>query len=262
MLEFILVVVYIVLTTAIGWYMSQRAKAQNDIKSFFIGKKELGTMLIMFVMFGAFLEAAGKFVSQLMALHLAGFRHGNLVNEFDVLRAQALCHSACSSSSQPSASFTVSPVTMAHTPSQKHSSSDLTASPAAWSSWSSLLSFTVFSMQCSPRQPALSSPRCSTLTAMTWIMGIIFIIQGLVGLKGIAAMNVVHASVLYVGSVVVGILAWHNVGSLDVVRETLGANYLSVTQPSLGAVIGNAAGGMFAFISRRKRLQRQIQEGR
>ena len=37
MLEFILVVVYIVLTTAIGWYMSQRAKAQNDIKSFFIG---------------------------------------------------------------------------------------------------------------------------------------------------------------------------------------------------------------------------------
>ena len=86
------------------------------------------------------------------------------------------------------------------------------------------------------------------LTAMTWIMGIIFIIQGLVGLKGIAAMNVVHASVLYVGSVVVGILAWHNVGSLDVVRETPGANYLSVTQPSLGAVIGNAAGGMFAFI--------------
>ena len=83
---------------------------------------------------------------------------------------------------------------------------------------------------------------------MTWIMGIIFIIQGLVGLKGIAAMNVVHASVLYVGSVVVGILAWHNVGSLEVVRETLGANYLSVTQPSLGAVIGNAAGGMFAFI--------------
>ena len=31
-------------------------------------------------------------------------------------------------------------------------------------------------------------------------------------------------------------------------RETLGGSYLSVTQPSVSAVIGNAAGGLFAFI--------------
>ena len=86
------------------------------------------------------------------------------------------------------------------------------------------------------------------VTVMTWVMGIIFVIQALVGLKGIAAMNVVHSSILYIGCVVVGILAWNHVGSLDLVRETLGGSYLSVTQPSVSSVIGNAAGGLFAFI--------------
>ena len=61
-------------------------------------------------------------------------------------------------------------------------------------------------------------------------------------------MTVVHSSILYIGCVVVGILAWNHVGSLDIVRETLGGSYLSVTQPSVSSVIGNAAGGLFAFI--------------
>lgn len=39
MLELILVIGYIIVTTAIGWILSTRAKARNDINSFFVGKK-------------------------------------------------------------------------------------------------------------------------------------------------------------------------------------------------------------------------------
>ena len=49
MLELILVIGYIIVTTAIGWILSTRAKARNDINSFFVGKKELSGMLVCFI---------------------------------------------------------------------------------------------------------------------------------------------------------------------------------------------------------------------
>lgn len=52
MLELILVIGYIIVTTAIGWILSTRAKARNDINSFFVGKKELSAVLVCFIMFG------------------------------------------------------------------------------------------------------------------------------------------------------------------------------------------------------------------
>ena len=240
MLEFILVVVYIVLTTAIGWYMSQRAKAQNDIKSFFIGKKELGTMLIMFVMFGE-MVAGSSTVGSAQTAFKSGMSSvwtnwGQALGVFVFVATVSKLYRVAGhygAYSVPEAfqfRFDSKPCRMVV----------MVIVVVVYG--------ILYAMQPKAAGAILAPMLNVDLTAMTWIMGIIFIIQGLVGLKGIAAMNVVHATVLYVGSVVVGLLAWHNVGSLDVVRETLGANYLSVTQPSLGAVIGNAAGGMFAFI--------------
>ena len=43
-------------------------------------------------LFSAFLQATIKLVCQLVALDLAGFRHGNSVDELDVLRTQALSY--------------------------------------------------------------------------------------------------------------------------------------------------------------------------
>lgn len=39
MAELIMVIGYIVVTTLVGWVLSTRAKARNDINSFFVGKK-------------------------------------------------------------------------------------------------------------------------------------------------------------------------------------------------------------------------------
>lgn len=240
MLEFIMVILYIVLTTFIGWYMSQRAKAQNDIKSFFIGKKELGTLLIMFVMFGEMVAGSSTVGSAQTAFN-SGMSSvwtnwGQALGVFVFVATVSKLYRVAGhygAYSVPEAfqfRFDSKPCRMVV----------MVIVVVVYG--------ILYAMQPKAAGAVLAPMLNVDLTAMTWIMGIIFIIQGLVGLKGIAAMNVVHATVLYVGSVVVGILAWHNVGSLDVVRETLGANYLSVTQPSLGAVIGNAAGGMFAFI--------------
>lgn len=240
MLEFALVVTYIVLTTAIGWLMSKRAKAQNDIKSFFIGKKELGTLLIMFVMFGEMVAGSSTVGSAQTAfksgLSSVWTNWGQALGVFVFVATVSKLYRVAGhygAYSVPEAfqfRFDSKPCRMVV----------MVIVVVVYG--------ILFAMQPKAAGAILAPMLNVDITVMTWVMGIIFIIQGLVGLKGIAAMNVVHASVLYIGSIVVGVLAWKNVGSLDVVRETLGANYLSVTQPSLGAVIGNAAGGMFAFI--------------
>ena len=96
---------------------------------------------------------------------------------------------------------------------------------------------------------AILSPMLNIdLKICAWVMAIVFIIQALSGLKGIAWMNVVHSSVLFIGCLVVMILSWIKTGGPNTVLESLGASYLSVTQPSVGEVIGNALGGLFAFI--------------
>ncbi|NCC68849.1 MAG: sodium:solute symporter family protein, partial [Clostridia bacterium] len=62
------------------------------------------------------------------------------------------------------------------------------------------------------------------------------------------AMNIVHASCLYGGSLLVAVLAYLKVGSLSVVTETLGSSFLSLSQPTLQSVVGTAVGSMFDFI--------------
>ena len=259
MLEFILVVVYIVLTTAIGWYMSQRAKAQNDIKSFFIGKKELGTMLIMFVMFGE-MVAGSSTVGSAQTAFKSGMSSvwtnwGQALGVFVFVATVSKLYRVAGhygAYSVPEAfqfRFDSKPCRMVV----------MVIVVVVYG--------ILYAMQPKAAGAILAPMLNVDLTAMTWIMGIIFIIQGLVGLKGIAAMNVVHASVLYVGSVVVGILAWHNVGSLDVVREGDSRRKLPQRYPAFPRRSHRQCSRRHVrvhpvHLPRRKRLQRQVQEGR
>lgn len=240
MAELVMVIAYIVITTAVGWWLSTRAKSRNDIKSFFVGKKELGGVLICFVMFGEMIAGSSTVGSAQTAfgsgLSSVWTNWGQSLGVFVfVLTVSKLYRVA-----GHYGAYSVPEAFEFRFDSKSCRMVVMVIVVVVYG--------ILFAMQ--PRAAAsIISPMINVdLTLMTWIMGGIFVIQALVGLKGIAAMNVVHASFLYIGSVVVGILAWNHVGSLDVVRETLGSSYLSVTQPSLGAVIGNAAGGMFAFI--------------
>ena len=70
MLELILVIGYIIVTTAIGWILSTRAKARNDINSFFVGKKELSAVLVCFIMFGEMIAGSSTVGSAQTAFNL------------------------------------------------------------------------------------------------------------------------------------------------------------------------------------------------
>lgn len=238
--ELLLVVGYIVITTALGWYLSYRAKANNDINSFFVGRKELGPILICFIMFGEMVAGASTVGSATTAFGSGlssvwtnwGQSLGVLVF---VLTVSKLYRTA-----GYYGSYSVPEAYKFRFGSERCRMVVMVIVLVVYS--------ILFAMQPKAAAAILAPMLNVDVNLMAWIMGIIFIVQALVGLKGIAGMNVVHASVLYIGSIVVCILAWNRVGSLSTVTETLGSSYLSVSQPSLGAVVGNAAGSMFGFI--------------
>lgn len=240
MAELIMVIGYIVLTTAVGWILSTRAKSRNDINSFFVGKKELGAVLVCFTMFGEMIAGSSTVGSAQTAFGLGlssawtnwGQSLGVFVFVFTVSKLYRVAGHYGAYSVPEAFEFRFN--------SKKCRMVVMVIVLVVYG--------ILFAMQ--PKAAAnIIAPMINVdVTVMTWIMGIIFVLQALVGLKGIAAMNVVHSLILYIGCVVVGVLAWNHVGSLDIVRSTLGGEFLSVTQPSVSTVIGNAAGGLFAFI--------------
>lgn len=240
MAELIMVIGYIVLTTAVGWILSTRAKSRNDINSFFVGKKELGAVLVCFTMFGEMIAGSSTVGSAQTAFGLGlssawtnwGQSLGVFVFVFTVSKLYRVAGHYGAYSVPEAFEFRFN--------SKKCRMVVMVIVLVVYG--------ILFAMQ--PKAAAnIIAPMINVdVTVMTWIMGIIFVLQALVGLKGIAAMNVVHSLILYIGCVVVGVLAWNHVGSLDIVRNTLGGEFLSVTQPSVSTVIGNAAGGLFAFI--------------
>ena len=240
MVELILVIGYIIVTTAIGWILSTRAKARNDINSFFVGKKELSGLLVCFIMFGEMIAGSSTVGSAQTAFNLglssAWTNWGQSLGVFVfVLTVSKLYRVA-----GYHGAYSVPEAFEFRFDSRRCRMVVMVIVLVVYG--------ILFAMQPKAAANILAPMINVDVTVMTWVMGIIFVIQALVGLKGIAAMNVVHSSILYIGCVVVGILAWNHVGSLDIVRETLGGSYLSVTQPSVSSVIGNAAGGLFAFI--------------
>lgn len=240
MAELIMVIGYIVVTTLVGWVLSTRAKARNDINSFFVGKKELGAVLVCFTMFGEMIAGSSTVGSAQTAFSLGlssawtnwGQALGVFVFVFTVSKLYRVAGHYGAYSVPEAFEFRFD--------SKKCRMVVMVIVLVVYG--------ILFAMQ--PKAAAnIIAPMIGVdVTIMTWIMGIIFVIQALVGLKGIAAMNVVHSAILYIGCVVVGVLAWNHVGSLDIVRETLGGEFLTITQPSVSTVIGNAAGGLFAFI--------------
>lgn len=88
---------------------------------------------------------------------------------------------------------------------------------------------------------------CST-TLMAWIVIIIFCCMALVGLKGVAGMNVVHAIVMYGGMGVITFLAIKNAGGIGGMKAALTVNYFDLSYPRVSTMMGNALGSCCGFI--------------
>ena len=240
MFEFILVLGYIALTTFLGWYLTSRAKARNDINSFFVGKKELSWVLVMFVMFGECIAGASSIgaaqTSYKIGLSSVWTNWGQCLG----IIAFVLTVSKLYRTAGYYGNYSVPEAYQFRFGTQRCRIVVMVIVVVVYS--------ILYALQPKAAGAILSPMLNIDLTLCAWVMAIVFIIQALSGLKGIAWMNVVHSSVLFIGCMVVMILSWIKTGGPNTVLESLGASYLSVAQPSVGEVVGNALGGLFAFI--------------
>lgn len=88
---------------------------------------------------------------------------------------------------------------------------------------------------------------CST-TFMVWIVIAVFCCMALVGIKGIAGMNVIHAVVMYGGMGLVTFLAIRNAGGISEMKAALPESYFDLSYPSTSTMLGNALGSCCGFV--------------
>lgn len=239
MTAFFVVAAYIVITTGVGWYLSNRAKSSNDTKSFFLAKKNLGPILICFLMFGEMVAGSSTVGSATTAFNSGlssvwtnwGQALGVLVFVFTVSKFYRVASHNGAYSVPEAFEFRFDHRTR------------LVVMVIVM-----VVYGIMFAMQ--PRAAAaVLAPMINVdITVMSWVMACIFIIQALVGLRGIAGMNIVHASVLYAGVGIVAFLAFHEVGGLAPISQTLPEHFLRVDYPNVQSMIGTAVGSMFGFI--------------
>ena len=227
MTAFFVVAAYIVITTGVGWYLSNRAKSSNDTKSFFLAKKNLGPILICFLMFGEMVAGSSTVGSATTAFNSGlssvwtnwGQALGVLVFVFTVSKFYRVASHNGAYSVPEAFEFRFDHRTR------------LVVMVIVM-----VVYGIMFAMQ--PRAAAaVLAPMINVdITVMSWVMACIFIIQALVGLG------------LYAGVGIVAFLAFHEVGGLAPISQTLPEHFLRVDYPNVQSMIGTAVGSMFGFI--------------
>lgn len=87
------------------------------------------------------------------------------------------------------------------------------------------------------------------IPTMAWIVSLIFIlVTATGGLKGIAWMNLVHTSIMYIGMIVVFVASVKNVGGFGAMAEALPKTYFSFLQPNLVTVLGWVLGSALSMM--------------
>lgn len=239
MTAFIVVMAYIVITTLVGWSLSNKGKNSDDTKSFFLAKKNLGPVLICFLMFGEMVAGSSTVGSATTAFGSGlssvwtnwGQALGVIVFVFTVSKFYRVASHNGAFSVPEAFEFRFD-----------HRTRMVVMVIVM------VVYGIMFAMQPRAAAAVLAPMIHVDVTLMAWVMGGIFILQALVGLRGIAGMNIVHATVLYVGVGLVAALAFCEVGDLEALRRALPAHYLRVDYPNVQSMIGTAVGSMFGFI--------------
>ena len=215
MTAFIVVMAYIVITTLVGWSLSNKGKNSDDTKSFFLAKKNLGPVLICFLMFGEMVAGSSTVGSATTAFGSGlssvwtnwGQALGVIVFVFTVSKFYRVASHNGAFSVPEAFEFRFD-----------HRTRMVVMVIVM------VVYGIMFAMQPRAAAAVLAPMIRVDVTLMAWVMGGIFILQALVGLRGIAGMNIVHATVLYVGVGLVAALAFCEVGDLEALRALLVQN--------------------------------------
>ena len=87
-------------------------------------------------------------------------------------------------------------------------------------------------------------------TLLAWIVSFLFIVVTLLGgMKGLAAMNILHMTVMYAGLILATAGSLDAVGGFAALYEALPARYFDLLQPDVWSTLANALGIGLSFLA-------------
>ena len=237
MTAFVMVFLYMILTTAAGKAISRRE--DGSIQQFFVAKKGLGIGLTVALMFGEMVAGSSTVGNASSAFRFGlssvwtnwGMVIGTLVFVF------------CTAKFYRRAGYVgvmSVPEAFAFRFDQKVRMVVLIIILFVYG--------IIFSQQPIAAAALLSSMLGVSPVLLSWIMGITFAYMALHGLRGLAGMNVVHALVMFLGMFLVGILAVWKAGGLEVMTAACPEHYFTVMYPDKATVAAQALGSAFSMI--------------
>ncbi len=238
-ISFAIVCIYIAVSLGIGFVLNKRSSAYESTKSLFIAKKELGLPFIVALLFGEMIAGSSTVGSSTTAFSSGytsiwinwGMALGVFLFLATVMKFYRQAGYYGSMTVPEAFSFRFgNKVRMVVV----------------------IIIMVVYGIVWS-QQPVAASSVISPMTGanpvmVTWIVGILFIIMALVGIKGVAAMNIIHSSVMVVGMIIVAVLSVGKAGGLGAMLDSVPSYYTNLFYPNVSSVVSTALGSMFGFI--------------
>ena len=238
-LSFIIVCLYLIISLSLGVYLNKKSKANTSTKSFFIANGGLGLPFVVALLFG-------EMVAGSSTVGNAGTAFSSGYTSVWVNWGMAL------------GVFMFMVVVMKFYRQAGYYGAMTVPEAFAFRFGSKVrmvvvvIIMVVYGIVWSQQPIAGAAVICPMIgadqTVVTWIVGILFIIMALVGIKGVAVMNVLHTIVMIVGMCIVGGLAVNKVGGVGNMLNSVPEYYTNLFYPDAGSVIATAMGSMFGFI--------------
>lgn len=222
MLEFTIIIGYLVITTVISFLALKYTKSAGD---YFVAQGQLGILLIVAMLFAEVTAGAGTVGSAQTGRELGisavwakwGMAFGYILFSFVVGKFYYTVNRKFGVMSVPGA-FSVL----------------FDEKTRLAMIFLTVISYTItFSVQPKAVATIIAPLINSSVPFATWAIGLLFILIALLGgMKGIAWMNTVHCVIMYCGITIVAILAYNKVGGLEELSNQLPTSYFNFFQPN------------------------------
>lgn len=229
--------IYLMGTTVIGILMKKRSKS---VQQFFVAKKNLGVLLIIPLLFGEH-AAGGSTVG-----NAAGGYNFGISSTWYVLGISFSCFLL----SSPVLKFframgNQNKITIPAIIEARFDRKTRIVLMAI----TLLVTCILFGLQPIAAAGILAPIFNVNVATMAWIVSIIFIIVTVNGgLKGIAWMNLVHSSIMYLSISIVTFFSIKNLGGISTIAATLPITYFSFLQPDFITILGWFAGSALSML--------------
>jgi len=233
------VLAYFAATTAIGIYMMKR---KTSLAGYFVAKKDLGPWLIIPILFGEIIAGAGTVGNAANAFRYGissvwvnwGMSIGCLAVMLTAAKFYRVLGNKFNSVSVP----------------QVYKARFDTKTRIVMMTVLVLVYTILFAMQPVAAGNMLAPLLGVDKAMITWFLGALFIILCITGgMKGMAWMNALHCTVMYIGLGTVCFAAIKFAGGLGNVQAALPSTFFSFGQPDLLTVVGWVVGTALSFFA-------------